>query len=245
MKRILVIGDACVDEHVYCSVDRLCPDKPVPVLVPVNTTSNLGMAANVHRNIYSRYPYCDLLANDNMHDIKKTRFVHQQTNHLFLRVDSGGRAEKANLAGLNYKHYDLIVVSDYDKGFLTEADIAKVISNHRKVIVDTKKVLDGWILGALLVKINNHEHERSKHYIDGSLYLRDKIIKTCGAKGCEYLGKTYSVEEHDVIDVSGAGDSFLAGFCIKYIENENIEESIVYANKCASEVVQKRGVTTI
>lgn len=244
MKKILVIGDSCWDEHIYCSADRLCPDKPVPVLVPVIKTVNPGMAANVHRNIYSQYPFCELFTNKNAEDIKKTRYVHQSTNHLFFRVDSGGRSLGIDTKDIEYD-YDLIVVSDYDKGFLSECDIQTIIQNHPKVILDTKKILGDWAVGAHLIKINNHEYDRSKHFIFSNPHLSNKIIKTCGSKGCEFLEKTYPVDEHDVIDVSGAGDSFLAGFCIKYVQNSNIEEAIIYANKCASEVVQKRGVTSI
>ena len=47
-------------------------------------------------------------------------------------------------------------------------------------------------------------------------------------------------------DVSGAGDTFLAGLVYKYISNGNdIEKSIDYAQECATTVVQQAGVTTI
>ena len=49
--KILVIGDSCRDIFVYCDVDRLCPDLPVPILNVVDQTENGGMAKNVQRNI--------------------------------------------------------------------------------------------------------------------------------------------------------------------------------------------------
>ena len=47
------------------------------------------------------------------------------------------------------------------------------------------------------------------------------------------------------MDISGAGDTFVAGFTMKYMENSNTKESIMFGNECASQVVQKRGVTII
>jgi sugar/nucleoside kinase (ribokinase family) len=53
------------------------------------------------------------------------------------------------------------------------------------------------------------------------------------------------VNKAEVKDTSGAGDSFMAALCIKFLETKDIYESIKFANSCASEVVRHRGVTTI
>ena len=45
--------------------------------------------------------------------------------------------------------------------------------------------------------------------------------------------------------MSGAGDTFLAGLVVEYIKTEDIRRSIVFAQKCTTEVVQKHGVATI
>jgi len=49
----------------------------------------------------------------------------------------------------------------------------------------------------------------------------------------------------EVKDTSGAGDSFFAALLVKYIETEDIKSAIKFANECASEVVKRKGVTTI
>ena len=46
-------------------------------------------------------------------------------------------------------------------------------------------------------------------------------------------------------DLSGAGDTFIAGLVVKYIETEDIEKSIKFANQCASKVVTQKGVAVI
>jgi sugar/nucleoside kinase (ribokinase family) len=93
------------------------------------------------------------------------------------------------------------------------------------------------------VKINNFEYDRSKHSIPD--ILKDKIIKTAGEEGCYYLGKNYPVAQQEVIDVSGAGDSFLAGLVVEFSKTSDIEKAIIFANQCASKVVGQKGVGII
>ena len=49
--KVLVIGESCTDEFIYCEVNRLSPEAPVPVLNPVKITTNSGMAGNVYENV--------------------------------------------------------------------------------------------------------------------------------------------------------------------------------------------------
>jgi sugar/nucleoside kinase (ribokinase family) len=48
-----------------------------------------------------------------------------------------------------------------------------------------------------------------------------------------------------VKDISGAGDTFLAGLVSKYLKTVDIIKSIEFAQKCTTKVVQKHGVSTI
>ena len=59
------------------------------------------------------------------------------------------------------------------------------------------------------------------------------------------MGETFSVNEVSVKDVSGAGDTFMAGLVVKYIKTLDIKESIHFAQECTTTVVQKIGVVTI
>ena len=240
--RILVIGDSCRDVHVYCSAERLCPDKPVPVIEVIDQTENPGMAKNVFENIKAVHGTCDILTNPNWYDVTKTRYMHKSSNHMFLRIDSRNHIERIDIKDVNYD-YDIIIVSDYNKGFLTEHDIKEICSNHPCVFLDTKKVLGEWANRAKFIKINEHEYERAKSYIESNLV--NKLIKTCGGDGCLFNGQMFPVKKVEVIDLSGAGDSFLAGLVVKYSSTKDIIKSIKYANKCALKVVQQKGVVTI
>lgn len=242
MKKILVIGEACIDQFVYCNAVKLDPAIPVPVLNIVKTVSNGGMARNVYENIKNMDADVDILMNSGWEDSVKTRYVDNKSNHMFFRVDSNDSVEQIDLSKLDLD-YEIVVVSDYNKGFLSEDDIRQICLSHNKVFIDTKKVLGPWINHAYIIKINDFEYRNSEKFINKN--LSSKIIHTMGADGCEYNGKLYPVDKVEVKDVTGAGDTFMAALVVKYSETGSIEDGIKFANKCASEVVKHRGVNTL
>jgi len=241
-KDILIIGESCRDIYVYCDTTRLCPDMPVPVLNIQNQIENSGMAKNVQRNILSINNSCDIITNHNWTNITKTRYVHEKTNHMFFRVDSNELVKPIDINKIDF-NYKLIVISDYNKGFLSNHDIELICSKHDCVFIDTKKILGSWANNAKYIKINDYEYQRSKHNIDVNLF--NKVIRTLGGDGCEYQNKRYPVDEVEVKDASGAGDSFMAALVVEYINTNNIESAIKFANEKASEVVKHKGVTII
>ncbi len=241
-KNILVIGESCRDIFVYCEAKRLCPDIPVPVLNIVRQNENPGMAKNVHRNIETKVSGCNLVTNEDWHNITKTRYVHDTSNHTFFRVDSPHEIDRINLEDIDL-NYKIIIVSDYNKGFLKEEDIELICKKHKNVFLDTKKILGSWANRAKYIKINNTEYTNSKPYLTAE--LDDKIIYTTGGDGCVFRSKRFPVKKADVKDSSGAGDSFIAGLAINYLKTKDISKAIKFANLCASEVVKHRGVSTI
>jgi len=239
---ILVIGDSCLDVYTYCKATRLAPDRPVPVLETIKVVETPGMAYNVYKNLQGLSNACNIVTNENWKTVKKTRFVDDKSNHMFVRVDTTYPLNPIDLNNISFD-YDTIVISDYDKGFLSEDDIEYICANHPQVFLDTKKVLDIWALKAKFIKINNYEYERSKSFINR--HINDKVIKTVGSEGCVYRGKVYPVmNKVEVLDVSGAGDTFMAALAFQYSQNNDLVSAINFANKCASEVVQHKGVTT-
>ncbi|HAS85068.1 MAG TPA: hypothetical protein DCS23_03310 [Candidatus Yonathbacteria bacterium] len=243
MKKILIVGESCRDVFVYCKANRLCPDIPVPALSIVNQTENPGMAMNVERNVRSIFDNCDIVTNEGWENVTKTRYMHLESNHMFIRVDTDHVIPRIDIKRVPLD-YDIIAISDYNKGFLTEEDIKYLCENHDNVFIDTKKILGDWANKVKFVKINNFEYERSKDFIPKA--LDGKIIYTKGESGACFNGKIYPVREKvEVNDVSGAGDSFFAALLVKYAETEDIEEAIIFANECASIAVQHKGVSVI
>jgi len=243
-KPILIIGDSCVDVFVYCSCSRLCPEGPVPVLDIIEIKKNHGMAGNVERNFKALGQDCELICNSNYKEITKTRYVEKESNHLFIRIDDSKPVERIkNLDKIDYSKYSAVVISDYNKGFIFQEDIEFISRSHALTFIDTKKILGDWAKNISFIKVNKKEYEASKSSITKS--IKGNIITTLGSEGCMFKNNIYSTIKSEVKDLSGAGDTFLASLATEYLKNNNIIDSINFANKCASLVVQKRGVSTV
>ena len=90
-----------------------------------------------------------------------------------------------------------------------------------------------------LIKLNEGESINNKH-LDPK-----NIIVTLGSKGTYYNGELIPQNNpQQTIDVSGAGDTFVAAFALKFLETLEEKASIEYANEMAAKVVSKRGVAT-
>lgn len=246
--KILVIGDACEDVYVYGHSNRLAPEAPVPVFLKSFEKRSGGMALNVFNNLKSLGASIEILHNEEK--IEKIRYVDESTNHLFIRIDTDGnrtaRIDQEYLTKEYLLNYDAIVISDYDKGFLTKEDIEKVCYRHPLTFMDTKKSLGRWCKDCKWIKINENEFERTRENISGLEHIfGEKLIVTMGERGCCYRGKMYPVERVGIKDLSGAGDTFLSGFIYKYLETTNVDKALKFANKCATIVVQQKGVNVV
>lgn len=245
--KILVIGDSCTDVFIYGRCERLNPEAPIPVFEPSKTITNDGMAGNVVANLRKLgVEKVELITNHEQ--ITKTRYVEYKSNQMLLRVDSNDSVTNSfDIKKVDFDSYDAVVVADYDKGFLTNNDINEIGLRSKLSFIDTKKVIDLTnFKGYTFVKMNEVEWERCQRY--GAEYedWKDTLIVTMSERGCMYNGKSYSVDNSvEVRDLSGAGDTWMASFAYEYIRTTNIDSSIELANKNATLVVQKRGVTTI
>jgi D-beta-D-heptose 7-phosphate kinase/D-beta-D-heptose 1-phosphate adenosyltransferase len=242
--KILVIGDSCTDVFVYGYCKRLCPEAPIPIFEPYRTITNQGMSGNVVANLKALgATKVELITN--REQITKTRYVEEKSNQLIIRIDSNDKVSNSfDIKRVPFGDYDAVIVSDYDKGYLTYDDIEAIPKNHPLTFIDTKKPLTEKMRGYTFIKINEVEWENCK----GEEYdnWQDKLIITMSERGAMYAGKTFPVNtDIEVRDLSGAGDTFVASLVVNYLKTSNIEDSIEYANENASLVVQKKGVVTI
>jgi bifunctional ADP-heptose synthase (sugar kinase/adenylyltransferase) len=241
--KVLVIGESCKDVFKYGSCERLDPAAPAIVFCPLSTKENGGMAMNVYENLKTLGSDVEIDTNVNWSIITKTRFVDKKTNYILLREDNNdGQYGKFNIEHIDFKKYDAVVISDYNKGFLTKNDIKEICDNHELVFLDTKKEIGKWAECVTYIKINNHEANKASNV---SKKLKDKLIVTTGPAGALHKGKTYPVKSVEIKDLSGAGDTFLSGLVHNFTKTKNIDEAINFANHCATVVVQKIGVSTI
>ena len=245
MIKILVIGEKCTDRFMYCDVSRFSPEAPVPVLNPIEIIENDGMAGNVVRNLTSLNK--DILITHWYQEetITKTRFVEKKSNHMFLRLDEGeSNISNMNLTNdkiLDIHNYNVVIVSDYDKGFINNEDLLTIGKNSKISILDSKRKLSKEIITSFsFVKLNEKESLQNSHLLECK-----NILITLGSKGTKFNDEIYpSPNPQETPDVSGAGDTFTASFILKYIESGDINSSIIFANKMSSRVVSKRGVAT-
>ena len=228
--RVLLIGDSCTDEYVYGTCDRLNPEAPVPILNFNRKETNKGMAWNVRENLMSFGIEVVILTNEE--EITKTRYIDEKSNQHILRLD-----DEPILKPMEYElpeeDFDALIISDYDKGFLTVRKICELVSEFEgPVFLDSKKrVLPAQ---GCFIKINETEQK----LLSGDY---SNLIVTKGAGGADYDGVNYPAEKTKVYDVVGAGDTFLSALVYFHLFYGRIEEAIPYANKAASIAVQNFG----
>ena len=247
MKKILVIGELCIDRFVYGEVKRLSPEAPVPVFNPKDIIENKGMAGNVVENLNSLYSDSEVLHWHQNDNIIKTRYVDYKSNHMFIRIDD----EKIPCDKINFltpeqrktiSESDAVIISDYDKGLISKDLIKNIASISKLTILDSRKILDySTISDVDYVKLNQTEYENNRELCDG---FKEKFIITKGKDGAEYNGIMYeSPNPQQTIDVSGAGDTFVSSFTLKFLLTNSVSESIIFANEVCSDVVGKKGVS--
>jgi bifunctional ADP-heptose synthase (sugar kinase/adenylyltransferase) len=245
MKKVLVIGDSCTDVFRYGNCDRLCPEAPVPVFKQTDIRSNNGMAFNVFNNLLALGIETDIITNEIRPT--KTRYVDEASNQMLLRVDINDHVDAIDdeiLNNIDYDSYEVIIISDYNKGYLDIHDIMHIGDNHPLVFLDTKKELGGWCDDIKYIKINEKEVDRSHDYLTTG--YRNNLIVTSGSKGARLRFEKFPIEtEHPIRDLSGAGDTFLAALVAEFIKSNDIRQAIRFANRCASWVVSQKGVVSV
>lgn len=294
--KILVIGDVMLDRYVIGNVERISPEAPVPVVHVTHEKNTLGGAANVANNLASLGVHVSLfggIADDNngliVKDllneksiadllvtkdfpctITKTRIVanHQQ----ITRVDreqklSNTEVLKQALSQLNLSDYNLIILSDYDKGVCSESICQQILQSAKskgvRVIVDPKGRNWGKYDGAFIItpnlkelsdvileKVpNQDEPVCAAAYKLKSKFNLEHLLVTRSEKGMTLIGESscqhYSAEAQDVFDVSGAGDTVVAVLAYAINLGLSLEQSVNLANKAAAYVVSKFGTHAI
>lgn len=231
--KILLIGDSCIDEYLFGTVDRISPEAPVPVLHLTRKDERPGMAANVRENLLALG--CDVDFVTNQEKIIKKRFIDSKSGYHLLRVDDESVvAPWTEIVSNTYNSYDAVVISDYNKGFLTYQSIVSIRKNYAgPVFIDTKKQDLSKFYGCF-VKINELEyHQRTSDV--------DQLIVTLGAAGAKYKDTIYSPPTVEVFDVCGAGDTFLSALTFEYLRSNSVDLAIKFANSAAAITVTHSG----
>jgi D-beta-D-heptose 7-phosphate kinase / D-beta-D-heptose 1-phosphate adenosyltransferase len=203
----------------------------------------------------------------------KTRFlvgVHQ-----LLRLDEEvtEAIDKATAAALLERFAealvsaDVVVLSDYAKGVLTDdvlcAAIAQSAATGRKVIADPKRVDFAAYHGATVLTPNEHEARQATH-IDAADDLQadragraaldatgaEAVLVTRSEKGVTLVRRDLPAlhlptRAREVADVSGAGDTLVAALAVAVGAGASLPAASVLANITAGISVAKQGTATV
>ena len=216
-----------------------------------------------------------LITDASFEAIKKTRLMIQNTQ--IARLDY----EKINYnlsdkhfskikskINKNLKNADLVLISDYGKGFLNSKIIKYLITESKKLkiktLIDPRKKINiyssyskaDYITPNLnelrnifpeLLDENNDIFKACKKI--SKTYNLKKILVTRGSKGITYFDgkncKHYKSEAKQVFDVSGAGDTVISTFSVCLMLGLSEAESIKISNACAGYVVSLKGTQPI
>ncbi|WP_295651133.1 D-glycero-beta-D-manno-heptose-7-phosphate kinase [uncultured Mucilaginibacter sp.] len=201
----------------------------------------------------------------------KTRVL--ATNHQLIRLDRevtkpiDGNIEAKLLAIIRQMipNYQMVLLSDYNKGLLTPAllkGIFELCKTHGvKTIVDPKGISFDKYKGVSIIKPNKKEAIAATGIaIVDSDSLEQACIKIKEITNCQeviitmsedgialYSGNKLSIiptSAIGVVDVTGAGDTVLAALGVALAANHTLEQACDFANHAAAVVVSKVGSAT-
>jgi D-beta-D-heptose 7-phosphate kinase / D-beta-D-heptose 1-phosphate adenosyltransferase len=231
VKKILVIGDYIEDEYWHADISRISPEAPHPVNRILEKEIRPGGAGNVVENL--KELGANVTAVYGNKPCKKIRVVSD--NKQITRMDFD--KQSANITEFPIDDYDVAILSDYNKGSLSDPStiIKKLNDMGVPIFVDPKGKFVKYD-GADFVVPNTKEMK------DGGSFSGEVIV-TADKQGVWHNFKNYPTVAKEVYDVTGAGDTFISAVAFYY--DLGIETAIKLANICAGSVVGKFGTSTV
>ena len=291
--RILVVGDVMLDRYWFGEVSRISPEAPVPIVRIEKRDARLGGAANVARNAAALGAHCGLLGvvgadeagaqvsqllqeagihsylqrDEAILTIIKLRVVGRQQQ--LLRIDfedaptDNVLRDKLSQFNALLPDYDVIIMSDYNKGSLV--NVAHMIAAGRAagkiVMVDPKGDDFSPYAGATVLTPNKSELKRivgswstEEQLTSKAQGLRetlgvDALLLTRSEEGMSLYTASEVLHMHadarEVFDVSGAGDTVIATMAAMLGAGMPMADAIMTANRAGGIVVGKLGTATV
>lgn len=222
--KVAVIGDLIIDQYVMGTAIRLCPEAPVPVVVPVQATyetrGGAGLVSDQLKELIGAEKVVEFFGSKSR---KERTFVD---GRLVLRVDHDTLSTEPSYADtvigiLQHEPVSMLVISDYGKGALDRRSASDIMRAAERmdipVLVDSKQ---NWMWYAGAYAVFPNKNEMSSYLVTPNMR---HVIQKLGAMGCEVDGMHLPGYEHEVRDVTGAGDVFMAAFAAKLFVSDEIE----------------------
>jgi len=292
--RVLVVGDIMLDRYWYGPTQRISPEAPVPIVKIDQDEDRPGGAANVALNIASiggKVTLAGITGNDEAANTIETYLKSMDINCKFdkhsdvptitkLRVMSRNQQlirldfeeslkeiDKTSLiehiADLVQQH-DVIVLSDYDKGTLSDVQqLISIAKQHQvPVLVDPKGTDFSRYRGASIITPNMSEFEAVVGEVKDETELVEKgqellteldldaMLITRSEQGMTLLRNGQEefhlpTQAKEVYDVTGAGDTVIATLALSIAANADYPQASALANIAAGIVVGKLGTSSV
>lgn len=291
--RVLVVGDVMLDRYWFGNTSRISPEAPVPIVNIDHVDNRAGGAGNVALNIaavggtvtlmgitgndeaaktleqqlLAAGVTPDLCQSDTLSTIIKLRVIshHQQ----LLRLDFEEKPHQQNQQALlarfqtNLPHTNLVILSDYSKGTLSDpqAFIQLAKAANVPVLVDPKSTDFNVYRNASIITPNFKEftavvgacHTEQDILTKGrqliEQYHFNTLLITRGEEGMTLITKDECLHvpayAREVFDVTGAGDTVIGVLGTAIAAGSDWTNAISLANLAASLVVSKLGAATV
>jgi len=242
VSNVLLFGDLIVDEYRHFTATRICPEAPALILKSTKDTySTSGGAGLVDAQLTAlgvNVLFIPITIS------RKERIFSD--DRLMLRIDTDANFVPTDLEwpdpGVN--KFDAMVISDYGKGTAKHSESLMEYAEKANlpVFVDAK---NNWLdySGAYAAFPNEKEF---------ATFNFKHVIQKLGAKGCLVDGVPVPQNHpHAVMDVSGAGDIFMAAFVHWWLLTPNVDSntrlirSAEFANHVAGISVEYVGTKVV
>src|SRR5262245_16637317 len=216
-----------------------------------------------------------LVLDDGRATSRKTRVVGQQQQMVRLDYEDTRPLDKAtesralDMVLSRLPDVDVMIISDYSKGLLTEGLSQGIISaakrHNKPVVIDPRPnhgpyyrhgdyLTPNWkeclgLLGRNDMPITPETIEDAGRSL--AQLLDANIVLTLGPQGIAFCSRDLKERFHmptvarEVFDVSGAGDTVVAAFALSRAVGASHEEALSIANQAAGIVVAKFGTATV
>jgi D-beta-D-heptose 7-phosphate kinase/D-beta-D-heptose 1-phosphate adenosyltransferase len=297
-RTVLVVGDIMLDRFVYGRTDRMSPEAPVPVLARTHEDCMAGGAGNVARNIAAlggsahvvaaigddaagailrqtllNQPgvSAELVTFGKRRTTEKIRFVSDRYQLLRVDVEDTGPIDDAAIVAAAMQalpRSDIVILSDYAKGLLTDETLKALIAAARAagkpVIADPKSADVVRYDGVTVLTPNRKEAALASGIAGegdansaaaGTAMLQaasgiGAVLVTRGPRGMTLVERGQAplhvqTSAREVFDVSGAGDTVVAALALALAAGCALADAVNVANQAAGLAVAKAGTATV
>lgn len=276
--KIAILGDIMIDEYYEVKVNRKSPEAPILVMLSQSdepTKVVLGGAANVAVQLKNFNVDVTLFGIVDVEVVKICKDQDVNLSHVLgrpaprkkrfydtqglMRWDIEDNCEysyenqlKPLLKLFAKEKYDILVISDYDKGICQHQFIRELItlcnSKGTKTIVDPKKDILKW-KGCTILKPNDVEAVnfigskdpaiiRNEVQCDSVCITQADGVITCDGNETEIYHEEPIKKTTAIFGFSGAGDCFIACLSLAIAHNFKLSEAVKIAYKAGKIYVQ-------